>query len=876
MKKVFPAAAFLFLLATFNSASALQIGGSAGGNCSNVFCNLTDDMVYWANLQNIPSTIAYTATQNVFSVAQTILAQLNVLDLNVQNDAVIGGDINATNIGISGYYFGDGSRLTGISSQDTNWQNNWEVFDANMAATYYPLNNNPAGYLTGYTDTNCATTNSCENILYQADSNLWFIKQADGNVWYEMKTDLNSDINALINPRGYLTSYLDTNAQTACGDSQYLRGDGTCQTISVGVSGSGADGKVAFWNGATSLTNDSSFCYDSEYDWLGVGTCEQMYAEDQLIPSRLRVDGGNLILRGGLLLDDDQGPGYGYYPTTTGYGSIWMGGAGSGINWSDEDKEEVQARIWVEEGHHMNIYSGSGYRINLGNYFDIYSDGGDDWGSLTMNETDGTVLKYRDGGKLSLNNSRARLGKGDTAIDFYEDYVEIDGDVRFYDEIFAGDIFSHGVLIDPLAINTETSSRNIYVDHNLGSDSSNGTSWAQAFKTLQHAVDTIKSVIADDVTITIYARGEFNEGGDEAATIEVDKLCLENATIMIRADAYIKNETTTASDNNSITYTKVGSEVNDYWNGSVVSIAEGEKQQIKRVVDTIADGNNITVIVDSDWSPDLNAEGGDSFYIAGRARITQANQWKAIRAYSKSRVWVHGFLVFDFNSYAEGSLFTADGGILELNSTFGYNNDTTEGSEFGAGRGGRLYLFESGSYGARGTGLGGADSGSLLSMSGNNVFEDFDGGFYFSRSQFSAMAYSSSNPIYAKGLTANTSFAYLDNGSTGRFMNVYGQGKIYALNGGRADTFGTVELTLDRSLDLNGYALTTGDVNALGNINILGDINAVGGYINTDHNFQVGGVAGITDNTSYWLCTAADCSTKCQVQIKGGIITGCV
>ena len=36
------------------------------------------------------------------------------------------------------------------------------------------------------------------------------------------------------------------------------------------------------------------------------------------------------------------------------------------------------------------------------------------------------------------------------------------------------------------------------------------------------------------------------------------------------------------------------------------------------------------------------------------------------------------------------------------------------------------------------------------------------------------------------------------------------------------------------------------------------------------------GTAGITDNTSYWFCTAADCSTSCQVTIKDGLITGCL
>jgi hypothetical protein len=35
------------------------------------------------------------------------------------------------------------------------------------------------------------------------------------------------------------------------------------------------------------------------------------------------------------------------------------------------------------------------------------------------------------------------------------------------------------------------------------------------------------------------------------------------------------------------------------------------------------------------------------------------------------------------------------------------------------------------------------------------------------------------------------------------------------------------------------------------------------------------GTQGMTDSTSFWLCTAADCATKCQVVIKDGLITSC-
>ena len=40
--------------------------------------------------------------------------------------------------------------------------------------------------------------------------------------------------------------------------------------------------------------------------------------------------------------------------------------------------------------------------------------------------------------------------------------------------------------------------------------------------------------------------------------------------------------------------------------------------------------------------------------------------------------------------------------------------------------------------------------------------------------------------------------------------------------------------------------------------------------------FSGDGSQGITDTTSYWLCTAADCSTTCQANIKDGLITNCL
>ena len=56
-----------------------------------------------------------------------------------------------------------------------------------------------------------------------------------------------------------------------------------------------------------------------------------------------------------------------------------------------------------------------------------------------------------------------------------------------------------------------------------------------------------------------------------------------------------------------------------------------------------------------------------------------------------------------------------------------------------------------------------------------------------------------------------------------------------------------------------------------------GFLTVSGGVQLDDGNvFAVGAAQGITDTTSYWLCTAADCSSTCQVYIEGGIIYLCI
>lgn len=58
-----------------------------------------------------------------------------------------------------------------------------------------------------------------------------------------------------------------------------------------------------------------------------------------------------------------------------------------------------------------------------------------------------------------------------------------------------------------------------------------------------------------------------------------------------------------------------------------------------------------------------------------------------------------------------------------------------------------------------------------------------------------------------------------------------------------------------------------------GHVNIIAGGNDMLEVDATTIEYQ--GNVGISDSTSYWLCTAADCSTKCQVTLTHGAITGC-
>jgi len=71
-----------------------------------------------------------------------------------------------------------------------------------------------------------------------------------------------------------------------------------------------------------------------------------------------------------------------------------------------------------------------------------------------------------------------------------------------------------------------------------------------------------------------------------------------------------------------------------------------------------------------------------------------------------------------------------------------------------------------------------------------------------------------------------------------------------------------------QDMDFNGTLQGSGSVNISGKIQTAGAIQ--GNYQSNDSS------PGITDITGFWLCTDDKCKKTCLVQIKSGLITGCI
>jgi len=145
------------------------------------------------------------------------------------------------------------------------------------------------GTLTNQTDLNDALNLKCSiadfNVYWDARQTTNGLIDTNLETYGVFDSDTNSfnqlgDVNALRlfdNGLRVLTSYIDTNAETACGDTEYLRGDGTCQTISSGTP-AGSDGQVQY-NDSGSFGADANFTWDKT---LGLLTISNYSQEDNI------------------------------------------------------------------------------------------------------------------------------------------------------------------------------------------------------------------------------------------------------------------------------------------------------------------------------------------------------------------------------------------------------------------------------------------------------------------------------------------------------------------------------------------------------------------------------------------------------------------
>lgn len=164
----------------------------------------------------------------------------------------------------------------------------------------------------------------------------------------------------------------------------------------------------------------------------------------------------------------------------------------------------------------------------------------------------------------------------------------------------------------------------------------------------------------------------------------------------------------------------------------------------------------------------------------------------------------------------------------------------------------------------------GFTSQSSISYDSNNVWWQFDDGALKLTN-----GYSFQIGAMASGWITNTSGVWTYYGrdeltlqtktDNTKFVSVpYGNFRINRDNGGVL--FGTGE---DAKIYYDGSDLIIDpDVVGSGKTKVNGSLQA------TDY-YSGDGTQGITNNTSYWLCTAANCSTTCQATIKDGLITGC-
>ncbi len=139
------------------------------------------------------------------------------------------------------------------------------------------------------------------------------------------------------------------------------------------------------------------------------------------------------------------------------------------------------------------------------------------------------------------------------------------------------------------------------------------------------------------------------------------------------------------------------------------------------------------------------------------------------------------------------------------------------------------------------------------------------------------------NSSYKASLGVNGYAGYLEDGSSNNITLADG---TYAVNATGMSQFnsGTTNVVMHDgtyALNVSGTSNFSDGANSVQLTDNTYAVNATGGIyasgdIQTGTSFKSSsGNQGIDDTSSYWLCTASDCSTTCQVSIESGIITGC-
>ncbi len=119
-------------------------------------------------------------------------------------------------------------------------------------------------------------------------------------------------------------------------------------------------------------------------------------------------------------------------------------------------------------------------------------------------------------------------------------------------------------------------------------------------------------------------------------------------------------------------------------------------------------------------------------------------------------------------------------------------------------------------------------------------------------------------------------------GSTGNF-NVNNNMNVTAASG-NTQVGGTLGSTGNFNVNnefnvtaASGNTITNGTFTSKGDFNVNNNFNvtAASGNVAINGTLTVPGGAGVTAASSYWLCTAANCSTACQANVSDGVIIGC-